>query len=100
MLERYFFMKSLKNLFQKRENKKAVALTDKDIFYIFNKIIKEEFGNVGASRLQADFFKNKTIFVKSMSSAWANELFLSRNMIVRKMNKELGEGMIKEIKMK
>jgi hypothetical protein len=54
-------MKSLKNLFQKRENKKAVALTDKDVFYIFDKIIKEEFGNVGASKLKADYFKNKKL---------------------------------------
>jgi hypothetical protein len=93
-------MKSLKNLLYKREDKKSIALSDKDIFYIFDKIIKEEFGNVGASKLKADFFKNKTIFVKSTSSAWANELFLSRNMMVRKINKELGDGVIREIKMK
>jgi hypothetical protein len=93
-------MKLLKNLLYKRENKKSIALTDKDIFYIFNRIIKEEFGNIGASKLKADYFKNKTIFVKSSSSAWANELFLSRNMIIRKINKELGEGVIREIKMK
>jgi hypothetical protein len=93
-------MKSLKNLFAKRENKKRTALSDKDIFYIFSKIIKEEFGNIGASKLKADYFKNKTIFVKSGSLAWASELFLSRNMIIRKINKELGEGAIREIKSK
>ncbi|HRY82537.1 MAG TPA: DciA family protein [Candidatus Moranbacteria bacterium] len=93
-------MKSLKNLLYKREKKKSIALTDKDIFYIFSKIIKEEFGNVGAEKLKADYFKNKTIFVRSSSSAWASELFSNRNTIIRKINKELGEGEIREIKMK
>lgn len=93
-------MKSLKNLLYKRENKKKAILTDKDVFYIFAKIIKEEFGNVGANKLQADYFKNKTIFVSSSSSAWGNELFSNRTSIIRKINKELGEGFIKEIKIK
>jgi hypothetical protein len=93
-------MKSLKNLLHKRENRKSTALTDKDVFYIFSKIIKEEFGNVGANKLKADFFKNKTIFIKSTSSAWASELFSNRTTIIRKLNKELGEGVIREIKIK
>ena len=93
-------MKSLKNLLYKRENKLAISLTDKDIFYIFNRVIKEEFGNVGASKLKGDYFKNGTIFIKLTSSAWASELFSNRNLIIRKMNKELGEGAIKEIKLK
>ena len=93
-------MKSLKNLLYKRENKKTVSLTDKDIFYIFNRVIKEEFGNVGASKLRPDYFKNKTIFVKLTSSAWASELFSNRNTIIKKINKELGDDAIREIKIK
>ena len=93
-------MKSLKSLLNKRENKKVVHLTDKDVFFIFSKIIKEEFGNVGASKLKADYFKNKTIFIKYTSSAWAGELFSNRTGIIRKLNKELGNGTIKEIKIK
>lgn len=93
-------MKLLKNLLIKRENKKFLALTDKDIFYIFDKIIKEEFGNVGSNKLRGDFYKNKTIFVKAESSAWASELFSNRNTIIKKINKELGEKIILEIKLK
>lgn len=77
-----------------------MALTDKDIFFIFSKIIKEEFGNVGANRLRGDYFKNKTIFIKSTSSAWAGELFSNRNSIIRKLNEKLGEKAIREIKIK
>ncbi|MFZ2975147.1 MAG: DUF721 domain-containing protein [Candidatus Moraniibacteriota bacterium] len=93
-------MKSLKNLLYKRKETKKISLTDKDFFYIFNRVIKEEFGNVGASKLRADYFKNGTIFIKLTSSAWASELFSNRNTIIKKINKELGEGAIKEIKIK
>lgn len=93
-------MKSLKSLLYKREPKRNIALTEKDIFFIFNRIIKEEFGNVGAMRLQPDFFKNQTIFIKSTSSAWGSELFSNRNAIIKKMNEELGEATILEIKLK
>lgn len=93
-------MRLIKNLLLNRGKKKLIALTDKDIFYIFDKIIKEEFGNIGASNLKADFFKNKTIFVKSESSAWGSELFSNRTSIIKKLNKELGEGVVREIKIK
>ena len=93
-------MKSLCNLLSKRKNINKISLTDKDIFYIFDRVIKEEFGNVGASKLKADYFKNKTIFIKCYSSAWASELFSNRNTIMKKLNKEFGEGIIKEIKLK
>jgi hypothetical protein len=92
-------MKSLKDLMQKR-NVKPVSLSEKDIFYIFQRVIKEEFGNVGAGKLTADFFKNKTIFVKAKNAAWGGELFSNRSSIIRKINKKLGEEAIREIKLK
>lgn len=93
-------MKSLSSLLDKRKKKPKLSLTDKDIFYIFNRIVKEEFGNVGANNLQADYFKSGTIFVRAKSGVWGNELFMQRESMVRKINKELGEKMISEIKMK
>ena len=93
-------MKTLKSLLNKRENLKKISLTDKDIFYIFQKVIKEEFGNYGSEKLKADFFKNKTIFVKCESSNFASELFLNRQKIIRKMNEELGEGVVEGIRTK
>lgn len=91
-------MKALKSLLSKRQEFKKISLTDKDIFYVFQRVIKEEFGNIGAGKLQADFFKNKTIFVKSSSSVWASELYLNQKKIIRKMQAELGEGAVKGIK--
>jgi hypothetical protein len=95
-------MKTLKALLSQRKEIQLApaALTDKDIFYIFRRVVKEEFGALGVAKFQADYFKNKTIFVKSESSAWAAELFSNRSRIVRKMNEELGARAIREIKLK
>lgn len=95
-------MKTLKSLLsQRKEIKLALAaLTDKDVFYIFSRIIREEYGNFGAAKFKADYFKNKVVFVKSDSPVWAAELFANRSRIVRKMNEELGEGAVKELKFK
>lgn len=83
-----------KNIFQKR------TLDDQTIFYVFKKVIKDEFGNVGAEKLIPDYYKNKTLFIKSDSSTWASELWINKVRIVRKLNAELGDGSIDGIKVK
>ena len=92
-------MKALKDLLDKKKTR-LTALSDKDIFYIFRRIIKEEYGNVGAHNLQPDFFKGGTIFVRGGNSVWTAELFSNRSLILRKMNNELGEKVVREIKFK
>lgn len=93
-------MKSLKNLLQKRKQEIKASFSDKDVFYVFSRVIKEEYGNYGAEKLKADFFKNKTVFVKSESSNFASELWMNRQKVIRKMNEELGNDAVREIKIK
>lgn len=93
-------MKSLRNLLKKHKQIKMHSLDDKDVFYVFQRVMKEEYGNYGSEKLKADFFKNKTVFVKSESPAFASELWTHRQKIIRKMNEELGEGAVREIKVK
>jgi len=93
-------MKSLRNLLEKRKKGRKINVDEKDVFFIFQKIIREEYGNVGAEKLKADFFKNKTLFIKSDSSAWASELWMNKDKIIRKMKKELGEDAVERIKTK
>lgn len=77
---------------------RKIVVDDKDVFYIFQRVIKEEFGNVGAGKFKARHFGNKTVFVETESSNWASELWLNRKKIIEKMNGELGEGAVREIK--
>jgi predicted nucleic acid-binding Zn ribbon protein len=96
-------MKSLKNLLTKKFPEKQLrrgVLDDATVFFVFKKVIQEEFGNLGIENFRADYYKNGTIFIRCQSSAWASELWLNKNRIVRKVNKELGESIITEIKTK
>jgi len=93
-------MKSLKNLLDKKNIKKTVNLDDKTVFFLFKKIIKEEFGNVGLEKLVPDYFAKGILHIKSESSAWASELWLQKDKIMRKINKEIGKEEIRDIKNK
>lgn len=96
-------MKSLKQLLNKKNPAgkiKKAPLDNETIFFIFKKIIKEDFGQIGAAKFMPDYFTSKTLFIKSTSSTWSSELWLNRQRIIRKINVELGEEFIKEIKIK
>lgn len=93
-------MKSLKSLLEKRKKEAGAILDEKDIFYIFHKVIKEEYGNIGSGKFETAFFKNKTLFIKSESSAWASELWMNKEKIIEKIKEELGEGAVEKIKVK
>ena len=93
-------MKALKSLLI---NKKIVLpsdLDDKTVFYIFKKVIKEDFGVVGGGKFVPDYFAKKTLFIKVESSAWASELWMNKKRIIEKINKELGENVLEDIKIK
>jgi len=93
-------MKALKNLLTGKKINQKVSLDDKTIFYLFKKVIKDEFGNIGSDKFLPDYFSNKTIFVRSDSAAWKAELWLQRGKIIKKINAELGYNALEEIKFK
>jgi len=91
-------MKKIGLFISNKMQQKKVALSDKEIFYLFERIIKAEYGNQGAKNLKATYFKNGKIFIKSESSIFSNELLLNKNDIIRKINQEIGNEEIKDIK--
>ncbi|MEK7598120.1 MAG: DUF721 domain-containing protein [Patescibacteria group bacterium] len=95
-------MKSLKNLLQKKLSGKGglqkTSLDEKTIFFVFKKVIQKEFGSLGAENFRASYFSRKTIFIKTQSPAWASELWINKEIIIKKLNKELGEEAIEKIK--
>jgi len=93
-------MKSLKNLLDKKNIQKTVNLDDKTVFFLFKKIIKEEFGSVGLEKLVPDYFANGILHIKSGSSNWSSELWLQKETIIQKINQEIGSKEIKDIKTK
>ena len=93
-------MKKLASFLKRKNIYKAVIIDDKSIFYLFGSIIKEEYGKKGVQNLTADYFKDKKIFVKAENSNWANELWLNKNIIIKRMNMELGANEIEDIVLK
>jgi predicted nucleic acid-binding Zn ribbon protein len=73
---------------------------EKSIFYAFQRVVKDEYGNQGIKNFVPDFWKNGRLFVRVESSVWASELQLNRQELRAKVNKELGGEEIREIKVK
>jgi hypothetical protein len=84
----------------KRKDLKKLNFDNKDVFYIFARVIKKEFGLIGASKFQADYFGKHVLVVRCESPAWASELWTNKEKIMRKMNEELGEGAVEKIRTK
>lgn len=93
-------MKSLKNLLDSRTEVKKTSFDSKDVFYVFSRVIKKEFGEIGSNKFQADYFGKKVLAVKCASPAWASELWLNKGKIIELMNRELGEGSVEKIRTK
>jgi len=91
-------MKLLKNLLENKKAMQPKILDDKSIFYIFRKVIQEEFGNVGSGTFSPEYFKNGVLVIKSKSPTWSSELWLYKNTVIRKINKELGSTEVEKIK--
>lgn len=81
-----------------QQNKVSARLEDKDIFYLFERIIKQEYGNQGTKNLKAGYYKNGKLYIKSDSSIFSSELLLNKNEIIRKLNQEIGNNEIVDIK--
>ena len=59
----------------------------------------EEIMGQGIARFTGDkFIKNQTLFIKINSSIVKNELMMSRQQIVRKLNEKVGSQVITDIK--
>lgn len=91
-------MKKIGILINQKRVVSNLVIGAKDVFYVFEKIIKQEYGIRGVKNLKPTFFKNGKIFVKSENSVFASELLLSKNEIIQKINQEIGKNEIVNIK--
>ena len=86
-------------LFQKKIKKKQV-LDDKTVFFIFKKVIEMEFGQIGKQKITPDYFAKGVLFVKAQNSAWLAEFWTNKTRIMKKINEEIGEDVVSNIKTK
>lgn len=83
-------MKRIGNLLDKKRLVSRKALDQGSVFYVFQQVIREEYGRQGSENIKPVFFKDRKIFVKITNSFWADEVWLQRKLIISKTNERLG----------
>lgn len=93
-------MKDLSSLLNKKNLvPKRMVVDQQSVFYVFDLVIKAEYGRLGGENIKPVFFKDKKIFVKATGSTWASEVWLNRSYIIRKVNEQLGGEEIVDLAM-
>ncbi|HOW60506.1 MAG TPA: DciA family protein [Candidatus Moranbacteria bacterium] len=92
----YLIMKKIGSLLNKKELVRK-KIDQKTIFYIFEMIIKEEYGKQGVKNIKPNFFGDKKIFIKSANSFWSDEISEQKKDIIKKINEQLGENEVADI---
>ena len=77
---------------------KRNVIDDKTVFFVFRKVIEEEFGLIGKQKFIPDYFGKKILFIKVESSVWAAEIWTNKQEIISKINQEIGEIVVCDIK--
>lgn len=72
-------------------------LDDKTVFHLFNDVIRGEYGRVGCLKIRPRYYKNGKVFVDIYNSNWANELWINKGEVIKKINKKIGYDEIKDI---
>ncbi|MDD2766875.1 MAG: DciA family protein [Candidatus Moranbacteria bacterium] len=92
-------MRNLKDLLpRKRSSSVVVEIDEKTIFHIAKRILIEEYGVRGGENIIPSFYKEKKLFLSPRSSLWANEVYLMKEHITRRINEMSGNEVVKEIK--
>lgn len=81
-----------------RKKSKVFSIDEKTVFYVVRKIIQEEYGLRGGENIIPTLYKDKIIFLSSISSLWGNEIWIERERLRGKINLLLGDEVIREIK--
>jgi hypothetical protein len=93
-------MKALGDILFHRKIQKKQILDDKTVFFVFGRVIESEFGQLGKTKFTPDYFAKGVLFVKAQNSAWSAELWTNKARIMKKINEEIGEDVVGNIKMK
>ena len=93
-------MRSLKDFIGRHRGASHRApIDDKTVFFLFRKIIREEYGMRGALELEPAVFQEGVLSVKASNPLYSSELWIRRETIIERMNKSLGAPVIHELRL-
>lgn len=90
-------MKLIGKYLSKKNIQISRELDEKTIFHLFDVIIREEYGRVGGVNIRPRYYKKGKIFVDINNSNWANELWINKRDVIRRINNKIGHNEIKDI---
>lgn len=83
-------MKTLSSFLNKKTLVRRTGIDEKSVFYVFQMMIKEEYGRQGSENIKPVSFREKKLFIQVSGATWVNEIWLNRKNIVDKVNAQLG----------
>ncbi len=92
-------MRSFKEYLAREPEKRKRVVDEKTLFFLFQKEIKNRYGERGLQMILPLSFHGQTLGVKTKSPLWANELWLEREAILHSLNTSLGDEVVKSLKL-
>lgn len=93
-------MRSLKDFIRKRGGSvQPASIDDKTVFFIFRKMIREEYGTRGATELEPVAFVDGVLSVKANSPLYSSELWIRREKVCERMNMALEQDVVLELRL-
>ena len=83
---------------KRKENPTKMNIDEKTIFFLAEKILLSQYGVRGKENISPKFWKDGKLFLFSQNSLWAGEVWTNRESIRTKINQEIGEEIVSEIK--
>lgn len=93
-------MRSLGDFIERRTNStRAVLLDDKTVFFIFRKMIREEYGIRGVAELEPVTFVDGVLSIKANNPLYSSELWVRRETIRERVNTALEQEAVQELRL-
>ena len=92
-------MKKIGSFISNKAITKRSTVDEKTVFYVFGRIIGEEYGKQGLKNVIAESFRDKKIFIRTLGQNWPNEIWLNKAFLLKRINGELGSEEIIDLAM-
>ncbi|MFA9262337.1 MAG: DciA family protein [Undibacterium sp.] len=93
-------MRALRDFIGKRGGDfHSAPLDDKTVFFLFRKIIREEYGARGSNELTPTEYSDGILSIKASNPLYSNELWMHRETLIDRMNQEFGDRAVKEMRL-
>lgn len=68
----------------------AIQVDEKTIFYLFEKVIRAEYGERGRQQIHPQAFSEGELILLVASPLWANELSIQEQVLLERLNTMIG----------